>query len=105
MATNIYNNLIRANSDLCYSRSFKLVESKNCATTFLPLNTILGQPVKYFKDKETICLTINQARHTYKKVKSESVVNIDTMKQEIEDKLGRNNTDDGKCIPHHDDYK
>ena len=28
---------------------------------------------------ETICLTYNQARHIYKKVESESVVNVDVI--------------------------
>ena len=54
----------------------------------MPLNTKIGGPVKYVKDKETICLTNDQARHIYKKVELEGVVNIDTIKQKIEeDKL------------------
>ena len=58
--------------------------------TFLLLNTKIGGAVKYVKDRETICLTNDQARYIYKKVESESIVNIDTIKQEIEeDKLGR----------------
>ena len=57
----------------------------------------IGEPVKYVKDKETICLNDDQARHIYKKVESESVVNVDIIKPEIEeDKLGRNNTDNDK---------
>ena len=51
----------------CYSRSFKLTEGKNGPTTFLPPNTKIGGPVKYVKDKETICFTNDQARHIYKK--------------------------------------
>ena len=38
-------------------------------TTFLPLNTKLGGPVKYVNNKETICLTNDQAGHIYKKLK------------------------------------
>ena len=39
-------------------------------------------------------MTNDQARHIYKKVESESIVNIERMQQEIEeDKLGRNNMD------------
>ena len=61
----------------------------------MPLNTKIGGPVKYVKDKKTICLTNDQARHIYKKVESEDIVNVDTIKQEIEeDKLGRNNIDE-----------
>ena len=67
----------------------------NGPTIFLPLNTNIGGPVKYIKGKETICLTNDQARHIYEKVKSESIVNIDTIKQEIEkDRLGRNMDED-----------
>ena len=41
----------------------------------------IGGPVKYAKDKEAMCLTKEQAKHIYKKVESESVVNIDTIEQ------------------------
>ena len=45
----------------------------------------------------------DQARHIYKKVESESVVNIDTVKQDIEaDKLGSNKIDEGKVNPYHE---
>ena len=58
------------------------------------MNLKIGVPVKYAKDKEAICLTKDQARHIYKKVDSESVVNVDTIKQEIEeDKLSKDSTD------------
>ena len=68
----------------------------------MPLNTKIGEPVKYVKDKETICLDDDQAIHIYKKVDSESIVNIDTIKQEIEDKLCRNNIDHDKANPYHE---
>ena len=32
-----------------------------------------------------MCLTVNQARYIYKKVEQESIVNVETMKQEIKD--------------------
>ena len=35
---------------------------------FLPLNTKIGGPVKYVKDKESTCLTNDQVRHMYKRV-------------------------------------
>ena len=76
----------------------KLVEGKNGPTIFLPLNTKIGGPVRYIEDKKAICLTNNQARHIYKKVESESVVNIETIKQEIEaDKL-----DEDEVNPYHE---
>ena len=84
----------------CYS-PFKLIKFENGTTAFLPLNTKIGGPFKYAKDKEAICFTICQARHIYKKVESEGVVNIDTIKQEIEeDKLSKDNIDD-KINPYH----
>ena len=48
-------------------------------------------------------MTDNHARHIYKKVESESIVNVDTIKQEIEaDKLGHNNIDEGKVNQYHE---
>ena len=61
------------------------MKGENGTTTFLPLNTRKGGPARYVKDKETKCLTEDQVRHTYKKVESYSIINIDTIKQEIED--------------------
>ena len=46
-------------------------------------------------------MTTDQARHIYNKVQSESIVNIDTVKQEIEaDKIGSNNIDE--VNPYHE---
>ena len=45
----------------------------------------IGGLVKYFKDREAVCLTKDQDKHIYKKVELEGVVNIDTIKQQIED--------------------
>ena len=49
------------------------------------MNTKIGGPVKYAKDKESICLSKVKARHIYKKVELEGVINVDTIKQEIEE--------------------
>ena len=79
------------------------MKSKNDPTTFLPLNTKLGGPVECVKDKENICLTTDQARYIYSKVELEGIVNVDTIKQEIEeDKFSKNNIDDEKEVhPYH----
>ena len=79
------------------------MKSKNDHTTFLPLNTKIGGPVKCVMDKKNICLTTDQARHIYKKVELEAMINVDTIKQEIEDdKLGKNDIDDKEEVnPHH----
>ena len=46
--------------------------------------------VRYIPDKEQRCLT-DQARQVYKKVETDKVINVETMKQEIEDnKMTRN---------------
>ena len=61
------------------------MKGKNDPTTYLPLNTKIGGPVKWVKIKENICLTKVQARHIYKKVELEGIGNVDTIKQEIEE--------------------
>ena len=48
---------------------------------FLLLNTKIGEQARNIKDKEAISLQKDQARYIYKKVESENIVNIDTIKQ------------------------
>ena len=43
------------------------MKGKNDPTAFLLLNTKTGGTVKCVKDNENICLTMDQARHIYKK--------------------------------------
>ena len=77
------------------------MKGKNDPTTFLPLNTKIGTPAKSIKDKENICLSMEQAGYIYEKVMQESIVNMNTIKQEIEeDKLSENNIDEDEdmCI-------
>ena len=66
------------------------------------LNTRIGGPVKYLKDKETICLTNDKTRHMYIKVEWESIVIVDTIKWEIEDIWGRINTDEEDVNQYHE---
>ena len=48
-------------------------------------------------------MTSDQARHNYKKVESDSIVNVDTNKQEIErDKLDNNNPDEDEVNPYNE---
>ena len=61
LAADIYDNLIRTNSDNAIVDHLKPIKGKNCTTTFLALNTKIGVPVKYVTDKETICLSNDQA--------------------------------------------
>ena len=47
--------------------------------------------VMYILDKEQRCLTEDQAWHVYRKVERDKAINVETMKQEIEDnKMTRN---------------
>ena len=47
--------------------------------------------VRYIPDKEQRCLIKDQERHVYKKVEMDKVINIEIMKQKIEDdKMTRN---------------
>ena len=58
---------------------------------FLPLDNKKGGPVRYVRNREAICLTEEQMRHIYKKVESASKININTIRQEIDnDRLTRN---------------
>ena len=56
------------------------------------------------KNVENVCLTSDQARHIYKKVESESVVNVDTMKCEKEVKSSNRYKieEDDKINPYHE---
>ena len=59
------------------------------------MNTRKVGYVRYVKYKEIKCSTEEQVRYIFKKVESDSVVNIDSIKQEIEDdKLTRHR----KCL-------
>ena len=80
------------------------MKSKNNVTTFLPLKTKIGGPFKSVKHNENISLTTDQASHIHKKVELEGIVNVDTIRQKIEeDKLSKNNIDEvGEINPHHD---
>ena len=50
---------------------------------------------RYIKDREAICLMNDQARHIYKTVELEDIVNIDTIKQEIDaDRIDNNNREE-----------
>ena len=93
LVTDTYDSLNRINSyRRNHNRPCVHVEGKNSPTTFLPLNTKIGGQARYIKDKEAICLTKDQARHIYKKLESENIVNVDKIEHEIEaDKLDNDN--------------
>ena len=74
------------------------LESISRSTSFL-LDKKKGGPVRYIKDKEVICLAEEQMRHIYEKIESGSEINIDTMRQEIDnDKLTEAKTEEEEII-------
>ena len=55
------------------------------------------------KSREDICLMEDQAKHIYKKVETGNIVDIDTIKEEIEaDKLDKMDDNNGKLNPYHE---
>ena len=66
--------------------TFKLVEGENDPTTFLPLSTNIGGQTLPNKCgyQEGKYLTEEQAKHVYKKIQLGSIINTDTLQQEIE---------------------
>ena len=60
-----------------------------------------GGPVRHVKDRKTICLTEEQTRYIYKKVELGSEINIDTIKQEIDnEKLTATKTEEEDINPY-----
>ena len=56
-----------------------------------------GRTIQFIKDRENVCLTSDHARYIYKKVERDSYVNVETMKQEIEEnRLDNNNSNEAE---------
>ena len=69
----------------------------------LPLNTKNGGQARYIKDGEAIYSTEDKAKHIYKKVETEDIVNIYTIKQEIgADKLDKIDDTNGNINLYHE---
>ena len=77
------------------------MKCKNDPTTFFTLKSKIGRPVRYVIDRENICLTADQAKYIYKKVEQEIIVNVETIKQEIEDdRLEKANNNEEEKSPY-----
>ena len=50
-----------------------------------------GRTIHFIKDRGNVCLTSDQDRYIYTKVGKDSLINVETIKQEIEDRLDNNN--------------
>ena len=71
------------------------MKGKNDPTAFSLLKSKINGPVRYVKDNENLSLIADHAKYIYKKVEQESTVNIEMIKQEIEDdKLDEYNDDE-----------
>ena len=60
------------------------MKGRSDPTIFLPLSPKIGGQVSNNKPKDNQYLTEEQARHVYKKTESGSIINTDTLQQEIE---------------------
>ena len=68
---------------------FKLVKGKDGTTSFLPIESKTGGNVSFIKNKEAMCLSEKQANYIYKKVEEGKVINTNTMKDEMEQDIDR----------------
>ena len=68
----------------------------------MPLNTEIGEQTSYSRDKEDKCLAFNKARHIYKKVELGSIINVDTIKQEMDQNVDRIDDANGEINPYHE---
>ena len=67
----------------------------------LPLHANISGQAKYIKDKKTIHLTQDQARHVYKKGRDREHYKGRYIKQEIEQDLDRMDNISGDIYPYH----
>ena len=65
------------------SEHLKFIEGQN-GPTFLPLNANIGGQTTSNQNKENRYLTEDQAKYIYKKVESGNIINVATIKQEID---------------------
>ena len=68
----------------------------------MSLNTKIGGQTRYIKDKEDKCLTNDQARHVYMKAESQSIINVDTIRQEIDQDIDKVDDTSGEVNPYHE---
>ena len=70
------------------------MNGRDDATTFLPLDSRIGGQSRESHPRVVQYLTRDQARHIYKKVETGEIINVDTMKHEIEQDKQLNRMDD-----------
>ena len=84
---------------------FKLVKDKDSTTSFLPIESKTGGKIIYVKNKEAMCLSEKQANYIYKKVEEGKIINITTMKNDIEQDLDREDDNPYKRVSLNKVYK
>ena len=55
----------------------------------MPIGSKTGGEINYIKNRKAICLTEKQANHVYKKVEEGEIINVNTLKKELEQDLDR----------------
>ena len=63
---------------------FKVINGRDDAATFLPLDSRIGGQSRDSHPTVGQYLNRDQARHTYKKVETGDIINVDMVKHEIE---------------------
>ena len=71
------------------------MNGRNDATTFLPLDSMIGGQSRDSHPTEGQYLTRDQTKYVYKKVEMGEMINTDTIQQEIEQEKQLNGMDDG----------
>ena len=61
----------------------------DCTTSFLPIESKTGGKISYIKNREAMCLSEKQVDYVYNKVEEGKVINVNTLKQELEQDLDR----------------
>ena len=71
---------------------------KDSTTSFLPIDSKPHGNISYIKNKEAICLSEKQANYIYKKVGEGNIINTNTMRNEIEPEIDREDNNPYKRV-------
>ena len=71
----------------------------------MPIESKTGGKVSYIKNKEAMCLSEKQANYVYRKVEEAEVINVNTMKHELEQDLDREDNNPYKRVILNEVYK
>ena len=83
-------------------KSFKLINGRDVTALFLPLDSRIGGQSRDTHPTVGQYLTRDETRHIYKKVETGEIINVDTVKHEIEQEkqLSRMDDDSGEVNPY-----